>query len=139
MLARGKTAGTEASGHMTEAEFKAFMDEIWGEEAHERVLEMTGFTVRNIPHEILLRLEMVAENREMTVEEFAREIICNAVPTSKSAKFIEITEKQFRENIDALMAAYDQEPIAIIDDKGQRFVLNPVEVYSLAEVPKFED
>jgi len=130
MLATRRQEEARTSGHMTEAEFKAFMDEMWGEEEQEGDLEMAELTVPDIPGKVLVRLEKMAANRKITVEDLARDIIYKAVSARESSKLVEITEEQFQQNIDALMAAYDQEPIAIIDDKGPRFVLMPLDVYA---------
>lgn len=129
MQKRRKTEESGASGHMTEAEFKAFMDEKWGEEADQGDLEMVDLTIHDIPDEVLLLLEKLAAKRGMAAEDLVREMICNAFLASKPPRHVEITEEQFRENIDALMAAYNQEPIVIVDEKGRRFVLMPVDLY----------
>ncbi|WP_066704789.1 hypothetical protein [Celeribacter ethanolicus] len=90
---------------------------------------MVDLTIHDIPDGVLHLLERVAAHRGMTAEDLVREKICNAFRVSKPPRLVEITEEQFRENIDALMAAYDQEPIVIVDEKGRRFVLMPVDLY----------
>ncbi len=92
---------------------------------------MLDLTIHDIPDEVLLLLKSLAANRGMTTEELVREMICNALRVSEPPSLVEITEEQFRENIDALMAAYDQEPIAIVDEKRRRFVLIPANMFGL--------
>ncbi|NVK23081.1 MAG: hypothetical protein HWD86_11240 [Kangiellaceae bacterium] len=130
-LARQKPAETGTSGHMTAAEFKAFMDEMWGEEADQGGPDMVDLTIHDIPDKVLLLLERMAAKRGMTAEDLAREMICNAFVASKPPRFVEITEEQFRQNSDALIAAYDQDPIVIVDEKGRRFVLMPAGMFEL--------
>ncbi|ATG47129.1 hypothetical protein CEW89_05805 [Celeribacter ethanolicus] len=113
---------------MTEAEFKAFMDEKWGEEADQGDLKMVDLTIHDIPDEVLLVLERLAAKRGITAEGLVREMICDTFLASNPPRLVEITEEQFRENIDVLMAAYEQEPIVIVDEKGCRFVLMPLDL-----------
>ena len=90
---------------------------------------MVDLTIHDIPDEVLLLLESLAAKRGMTAEDLVREMICDAFLVSEPPSHVEITEEQFQQNIDALMAAYDQEPIVIVDEKGQRFVFMPLDIY----------
>lgn len=101
---------------------------------------MVDLTIHDIPDEVLLLLERLAAKRGMTAEDLVREKICDAFLVSEPPSLVEITEEQFRDNVDALMAAYDQEPIVIVDEKGRRFVLMPVDFYEarLTEIHKSE-
>ncbi|SDG45289.1 hypothetical protein SAMN04488117_12138 [Celeribacter baekdonensis] len=90
---------------------------------------MVDLTISNIPDNVMITLETMAVSRNMTVEDLVLEMICQEVIVAKPAQLIEITEEQFRQNIDVLLAAYDRQPIAIVDEKGRRFVMMPIEKY----------
>lgn len=84
---------------------------------------MSDLTVANVRKSVLSTLESLAEKAGLTVEEYAMQIICDAVAASWQSEKVGITTAQLQDNMPATFRIAEREPVFIADDDGSRFVL----------------
>lgn len=84
---------------------------------------MPELILTDIPDTVSSALMSLAADKGLTLEEFVKRLICDRVAIASVIGSKDITITQLQGNTDAYLRLSEHQPIFIIDEVGERFVL----------------
>ena len=90
---------------------------------------MADLEISDIPEVVFAELQNLANRSEMPVEDYAKGFICEAVAEHWHNGEDDITIAQLQANLDAIFRVVEREPVFLVDEDGQRYVLISAELF----------
>lgn len=90
---------------------------------------MADLEISDIPEVVLAELQNLANCSEMPVEDYARGVICDAVAEHWHCGEDDITFTQLQANLEAVLRVVEREPVFLVDEDDQRYVLVSAELF----------
>ncbi|WP_152563376.1 hypothetical protein [Ruegeria halocynthiae] len=84
---------------------------------------MSDMVITNIPESVMGTLLSGAAESNLSVEDYARQLVCDAAARAILAKGQDISAAQLQDNLSAFLRIAEYQPIFIIDELGRRFAL----------------
>lgn len=95
---------------------------------------MPDLLTTDIPDAVFPKLQARAQQVGLSLEDYARRLICDAVAEPWHEQDADITMAQLRDTTASILRITDREPVFVANDDGHRFVLLSVGEYDrLAE------
>lgn len=79
--------------------------------------------ITDIPDAVFAELQVRANEVGLSLEDYARRLICDAVAELWHKHDADITMAQLRDTTASILRIVEREPVFVADDEGQRFVL----------------
>ncbi|GFE49046.1 hypothetical protein So717_07990 [Roseobacter cerasinus] len=90
---------------------------------------MADLLITDIPDAVFAELQVRAHEAGLSLEDYARRLICDAVVEHWHKQDADITMAQLRDTTASILRVAAREPVFVADDDGQRFVLISVGEY----------
>lgn len=91
--------------------------------------DLADLKLSDIPEAVLAELQTLASRSEMSVEDYASDIICDAVAEFWHYDDNDITIAHLQANLDAILRVVEREPVFVVKEDGQRYVLVSAELF----------
>lgn len=90
---------------------------------------MADLKLSDIPEAVFAELQTLASQSEMSAEDYASYIICNAVAEFWHYDEDDITIAHLQANLEAILRVVEREPVFVVKEDGQRYVIVSVELF----------
>ncbi len=90
---------------------------------------MADLELPDIPDVVFAELQTLARRSEVSVEDYVKDVICDAVAQFWHSSKDDITITQLQANLKAILRVAEREPVFIVREDGQRHVLLPPEEF----------
>jgi len=84
---------------------------------------MSDLVISSIPQSVLGTLLSDAAESNLSVEDYTRQLVCDAAARAILAKSHDISAAQLQDNLSAFLRIAESQPIFINDELGRRFAL----------------
>lgn len=84
---------------------------------------MADLQITGIPEVVFTELQNLASRSEMSLEEYARDVICDSAAVHWHSGEDDITIAQLQANLEAILRLVEQQPVFVVRDNGERHVL----------------
>ncbi|WP_299551134.1 hypothetical protein [uncultured Tateyamaria sp.] len=87
---------------------------------------MPDLTIPNIPGRIFLMLQSLAAKHNLPIEDYAKQLLCDAVARASLEADVDISIRQLLENFDAYLRIAEHQSVFFFDERGRQFALVPI-------------
>lgn len=97
---------------------------------------MADLELSDIPEVVFAELQSLAIRSEMSVEDYAKDLICDAVAEHWQSGENDITIGQLQANLDAILRIVERKPVFVVRNNGERYVLLSIKEFDRINGPR---